>query len=151
MSAPKQIEAGIQSEYPGRRIAEFWRTIGPRRTGEMTPRELCVLVEGLSDASWYKRSRASSWTLLEQFAAGVVNVLQAYRQDYRNAHGAEHDWTLIEMPELEHIRAKREAEEQQRMTRRQLAGRVFDAMLTGRLRMSEIDVNADIEEVLAAI
>lgn len=46
---PKQIESGIQAEYPGRHIREWHQ-------GSMSSREFLVLIEGLSADSWFKAS-----------------------------------------------------------------------------------------------
>lgn len=111
----------------------------------MSARELCVLVEELPDTSRFKRAQASAWTLVEQLLAASLNVEHGIREDYRGRNGADYDYTPVEMPELAGERSRRD--EQQH--RRQLAGRVFDALLSGQLRMSEIDVHSDIEEVLS--
>lgn len=135
---------------PGRRIAEFWRTVGPRQTGEMTPRELCVIVNELPDTSRYKRARVHAWSLAEELAAGAVNVLQAYRRDYRNAHGAEHEWTAVTAPELEHERIIRERAEYERAYQDYLRTTVYDKLLHGQLSVADIDMTKSVEEVLAA-
>ncbi|MEV6449649.1 hypothetical protein [Amycolatopsis sp. NPDC051716] len=149
-SAPNEIEADIQSEYPGRRVGEFWRTIGPRQTGEMTPRELVVLVSQLPETSRYKRAKNTAWTVLERLAARIVNVLEAHRGDYRNAHGAQYDWAPVTPPELAHERAAREAREEKAARQRALGPMVLERMLRGELRMSDIDVTRPIEEALTA-
>lgn len=46
---PKQIESGLETEYPGRDIGQWHR-------GEMSSRKLMVLIEGLSAESWLKQS-----------------------------------------------------------------------------------------------
>lgn len=150
-SAPSQIEADILQFCPGRRIAEFWRTVGPRQTGEMTPRELCVIVHELPDVSRYKRRREHAWTLFEELAARVGNLLQAYRQDYRNAHGAEHEWEPVTAPELAHERRAREAKERESQHRATLGPAVFDLMLRGELKMTDIDPSRPIEEALQGV
>ena len=150
-SAPAQIEADLQRFYPGRRIAEFWRTVGPRRTGEMTPRELITLVTELPEESRFKRRRGHAWTLGEEIAAGIWNVLQAYRVDYRNAHGAEHEFTPLQAPELPHERRAREAKEREQQHRARLGPEVFDRMLRGELKMTDIDPTRPIEEALQAV
>jgi hypothetical protein len=148
-SAPSHIEADLQRFYPGRRIAEFWRTISPARTGEMTPRELIVLVTELPDNSQFKRARATAWTLTEQLAARLVNVLEGQRKDYRNAHGAEHDWQPVIPPELEHERLAREAAEAKAAHHNMLGPLILERMLRGELLMTDIDITKPVEEVLA--
>ncbi|MFE3229343.1 hypothetical protein [Nocardia sp. NPDC059228] len=148
--APNQIEADLQRYYPGRRIAEFWRTVGLRRTGEMTPRELVVLIEELPEDSRFKRKRSTAWTLLERLLAASINLQHCMREDYRSAHGADYHFTPIEAPELDHERRRREAREAANIHRRQLARAVIDRMLSGQLRTADIDVTKPIEEVLAA-
>jgi hypothetical protein len=110
----------------------------------MSARELCVLVEELPDDSRFKRTQAAAWTLVERLLAASLNVEHGLREDYRGRHGADYEYTPVEMPELDGERDHR-AEQQHR---RQLARQVFEGMLSGRLRMSEIDVHSDIEEVL---
>lgn len=149
-SAPKEIEADLQRVYPGRRIAEFWRTISPKQTGEMTPRELVVLVEELPDDSRFKRARGHAWSLLEELTAGVVNVLQAHREDYRNAHGKQHEWEPITARELSHEVVAREARERQQAQKRSFGPEILGRMLRGELLMTDIDTSRPIEEVLAA-
>ncbi|GAB3211354.1 hypothetical protein [Nocardia tengchongensis] len=146
--APKQIEADLQHCYPGRRIAEFWRTVGLRRTGEMTARELVVLIEELPDDSGFKRKRSTSWTLLERLLAASINLQHLMRQDYRSRYGADYHFTPIEAPELDHERRRREARESAQTRRRQLQQAVLDRMLSGQLQMSDIDTTKSIEEVL---
>lgn len=116
----------------------------------MTPRELVVLVTELPDESRFKRTKSTAWSLLEQLAARQINILQAYRQDYRNAHGAQHDWEPITAPELAHERRAREAREREEQQRAVLGPAVLERMLRGELRMTDIDVTRPIEEVLAA-
>lgn len=46
---PKQIAAGLRSEYPGTHIRQWL-------CGEMSSREFMELVEGMSYESWFKQS-----------------------------------------------------------------------------------------------
>ncbi|MEV6258083.1 hypothetical protein AB0L97_32995 [Nocardia sp. NPDC051911] len=149
-SAPDQIEADMGRQYPGRSVKEFWRTIGPRQTGEMSPREFVVLVKGFTDESLFKRTKYTAWTVRERLAARIVNVLEAHRGDYRHAHGAEHDWAPVTPPELPHERAAREAQETKAERQRALGPAVLERMLRGELRMSDIDITKPIEEALTA-
>lgn len=146
--APTAIEADIAQYYPGRRIAEFWRSVGLRRTGEMTPRELIVLVTELPDESRFKRQRSTAWTLIERLVAASINISHSMREDYRNAHGVDYDYTPVTPPELAHEQRAREARERAAIERRQLARTVIDRMLSGQLRIAHIDVTKPIEEAL---
>lgn len=116
----------------------------------MTPRELVVLVEGLSETSKFKRSQVTAWTLSERLLAAGLNVAHGQREDYRNAHDAPYDWTPAEPPELEHERRMREARERADAQRAVLGPAVLERMLRGELRMTDIDISRPIEEVLTA-
>lgn len=150
-SAPGEIEADLQRVYPGRRIGEFWRTISPRQTGEMTPRELITLIEELPDDSRYARRRKTAWSLQERLTAMIANISMASRQDYRNAHGADLDWTQIDPPELPHEREAREARERQAAHTKVIGPAVFEAMLRGDLKMTDIDPSRPIEDALQGV
>ncbi|MFD6357946.1 hypothetical protein [Nocardia tengchongensis] len=119
-----------------------------RRTGEMTARELVVLIEQLPEDSGFKRKRSTAWTLLERLLAASINLQHFSRQDYRSAHGADYQFTPIEAPELDHERRRRESREKARAHRHKLQQEVMDRMLSGQLRMSDIDTTKPIEEAL---
>ncbi|KZM70755.1 hypothetical protein AWN90_40050 [Nocardia terpenica] len=114
----------------------------------MTPRELLVLVDELPGDSRYKRARSTAWTLQENLTARLINELQDYRRDYRNAHGAEHHVALVTPPELPHETTAREAAEHRRAHHRALGPAVLERMLRGELRMTDIDPTRPIEEAL---
>lgn len=50
---PREIEAGLETYYPGREIGQW-------HTGEISSRKLLVLVDGFPSDSWY-RMRAERW------------------------------------------------------------------------------------------
>ncbi|MGW0052041.1 hypothetical protein [Nocardia nova] len=149
-SAPWEIEADLQRFY-GRRIGEFWRTISPRQTAEMMPRELVALVEELPDDSRYKRVAHTAWSLQERLAAKIANVLQAGRAEYLHVNGGELQWEPIAPPELPHERAAREAAEREKAHHNVLGPKVFEAMLRGELKMTDIDPSRPIEEALQGV
>ncbi|OXR46675.1 hypothetical protein B7C42_01650 [Nocardia cerradoensis] len=149
-AAPWQIEADLQRFY-GRRIGEFWRTVSPRQTGEMTPRELVALVKELPDDSRYKRVAHTAWSLQERLAAKIVNAVQSSRAEYLHVNGGELRWTPVEPPELPHERKAREAAEAEKQHQNVLGPKVFEAMLRGELKMSDIDPSRPIEEALQGV
>lgn len=120
----------------------------------MTPRELCVLVEGLPDNSWFKRTNGHAWSKLEELVATVTNAIHGLRAQYVAAHGAEWDWTVLTAPELPHERRAREARERREAAKRQyhnsLRRTVIERMLSGELKLADIDMSKSIEETLAA-
>lgn len=82
MTFPKQIEAGLKAHYHG-------VTIGQWHRGELSSRELLVLIEGFPEDSWYKRSLDGysygverDWTKAEYLAARLVAETAAARGDF---------------------------------------------------------------------
>ena len=121
----------------------------------MTPRELCVMVHGLSDGSWYKRTKGHAWSQLEELVASVANAIHGLRAQYVHSNGAHWDWEPVTAPELVHERIAREKREHQEAAERKyhnaLRGTVTELMLSGRLKLADIDMSKSIEETLAAV
>jgi hypothetical protein len=79
---PEEIEADIQRFYPGRRIAEFWRSL-QYGTNEMTLRELRVLVMHLPEESATACAyRGSTWSSIEYLLADLRDVSHVHRMEF---------------------------------------------------------------------
>lgn len=122
---------------PGRRLAEWYRTI-TQGTGEMTSRELLVIIAGFPDDSPYMRAASAPWSRRERLAAEAVNILHGVREDYRSVHDAPYDYSPHEMPELGHVRQAREAEEAKRQSAYRAKEDLMQGLLSGAIRMADI-------------
>ncbi|AUS34599.1 hypothetical protein C1M55_28125 [Rhodococcus qingshengii] len=88
-----KLEADLQHYYPGRRIAEYWRTMF-RGTREMTSRELWVLFDELPEDSRSKAALSGDpWGIDRHLLATVVDTINAHRYD-----GSEESAPQIERP-----------------------------------------------------
>ncbi len=114
----------------------------------MTARELMVLITELPGDSRFRQTRVQPWSRLEQLIAATANAVHGLREDYRGVHGAEYDWSPLEPPELPHIRSAREAAAAERVAVADARRDLMAGLLSGQLRMADIDTSRPIEEVL---